>query len=434
MKEARENEDPLHPALREFKYVVESDPALLQLANDIFIEVPKRPPYDEDPTGLRTMEGSDDLLKFLNLYMHKGPELYDGEGKPDTAMGLIGFPINAVLDWPMGTRPGYFFFQNAKVNAALETVLGAWASFLESSRSQYCVEGWVSDHAKELTAHKGNYAWPQVDGTPTNYTFEQMFVCDPSDTKHYGYGSWNAFFIRLFRDGVRPVEVPDDYPPDNDFPDPKMVIANACESAPLGVQTQVKWHDTFYLKDQPYCLGDMLNCNPRAHRFIGGTVYQAFLSALSYHRWHSPVNGTIVAIDHVPGTYYAENMYEGFAWNPDDPHQLPDPAAPNYSQPYISAIAARAVVYIQADEPRIGLMAVVFIGMAEVSSCKFTVSVYDKVKKGDELGMFHFGGSTHCLVFRPGLTLTFKHHPPPWNIDDEENLKMGAALGTLKHI
>jgi phosphatidylserine decarboxylase len=30
-----------------------------------------------------------------------------------------------------------------------------------------------------------------------------------------------------------------------------------------------------------------------AELFQGGTVYQAFLSALSYHRWHSPVNGVI---------------------------------------------------------------------------------------------------------------------------------------------
>jgi len=28
--------------------------------------------------------------------------------------------------------------------------------------------------------------------------------------------------------------------------------------------------------------------------FVGGTVYQAFLSALNYHRWHAPVAGTIV--------------------------------------------------------------------------------------------------------------------------------------------
>ena len=36
------------------------------------------------------------------------------------------------------------------------------------------------------------------------------------------------------------------------------------------------------------------------------------------------------------------------------------------------------------------------------------------VKKGQEIGMFHFGGSTHCLVFRPGVDLDFyidDHNP-----------------------
>jgi phosphatidylserine decarboxylase len=30
-----------------------------------------------------------------------------------------------------------------------------------------------------------------------------------------------------------------------------------------------------------------------AKHFVGGTVYQAFLSALFYHRWHAPVDGVI---------------------------------------------------------------------------------------------------------------------------------------------
>lgn len=38
--------------------------------------------------------------------------------------------------------------------------------------------------------------------------------------------------------------------------------------------------------------------------FVGGTVYQAFLSALSYHRWHAPIDGTIKDVYKIPGTYY----------------------------------------------------------------------------------------------------------------------------------
>lgn len=43
-----------------------------------------------------------------------------------------------------------------------------------------------------------------------------------------------------------------------------------------------------------------------AHHFQGGTVYQAFLSALFYHRWHSPVDGTIEDVYGIDGTYYLD--------------------------------------------------------------------------------------------------------------------------------
>ena len=52
-------------------------------------------------------------------------------------------------------------------------------------------------------------------------------------------------------------------------------------------------------------------------------------------------------------------------------------------------------------------MAVLFVGMAEVSSNEITVYEGQHVKKGDQLGMFHYGGSTHALIFpapgRPGV-------------------------------
>lgn len=63
---------------------------------------------------------------------------------------------------------------------------------------------------------------------------------------------------------------------------------------------------------------------------------------------------------------------------------------------------------IKADNPKIGKIAIVYIGMVEVSSCVATVKVGDKVKKGDQLGYFMFGGSSHLLVFQKQAKLKFK--------------------------
>lgn len=89
----------------------------------------------------------------------------------------------------------------------------------------------------------------------------------------------------------------------------------------------------------------MMDNDPLAEQFVGGTIYQAFLSALSYHRWHSPVSGTVVKTRLIEGTYYSETLSEGS-----------DPAGPNDSQGYIAEVATRALIFIEADDPAIGLM------------------------------------------------------------------------------
>ncbi|KAJ0124605.1 phosphatidylserine decarboxylase family protein [Diaporthe amygdali] len=409
---------PLDPSLAAFQKLVDESPYLLKLANDMFTEASNK--YPEDPVGNCAINSFSQFINVLALVMQSGPEFFD-KAKPETAMGLIGFPINALLDWPMGTVSGYEFFLQPTVNDALREVLNSWGKFLSTPDSKACLDGWLSETAQQLIATKGNNG-------ATEYTFQELFVCpDPSDT-YLGFGSWDEFFVREFRDAVRPVTAPDDGAPDPQYPDPTLVITNACESAPLQVQTDVRLFDTFYLKGQPYSLGNMLNCGERTAEFVGGTVYQAFLSALSYHRWHAPVSGKVVAVESVPGTYYSENWFEGLA-GAQDPQQA-DPAGPNYSQPYISAVATRSIIYIQATNPKIGLMAIVFIGMAEVSSCEFTVKAGQDITKGQELGMFHFGGSSHCMVFRPGVEIRFVC-PPPWDMDQEHNLAVRSELAVV---
>ena len=48
--------------------------------------------------------------------------------------------------------------------------------------------------------------------------------------------------------------------------------------------------------------------------------------------------------------------------------------------------------------------------MAEVSTCTLSVVDNQPVNTGDELGMFHFGGSSHALVFGPQVQVTFADH------------------------
>lgn len=197
-----------------------------------------------------------------------------------------------------------------------------------------------------------------------------MYHCDPS-AKHYGYKSWDDFFTRPFHDNWRPVASPED---DN-------VVANACESTLYKVAHDVKARDKFWIKGQPYSVLDMLAFDPLADQFVGGTIYQAFLSALSYHRWHSPISGTVKKAFVVDGTYYSEPLYEDFT-----SEQAADQHGETTSQEYISAVATRGIMFIEADNPKIGMVAMIAIGMTEVSTCDITVKEGQKVKKGEQLG------------------------------------------------
>lgn len=376
------NSQQLIPVLKEFKDLIEGDTRLYILFSTMFEQIPSKKPYSNDPTGHRQVRDYDHMLQLLNHLLTTAPSWNDKSHK----VGLVGLPINAILTWPMGTTSGFATFLDPKVNAMLKRVLNVWAEYLKSPASAEVLStdsaGWFgAEGVKDLTA--------TANIEETSYTFEELYVCDPS-AKYHGFKSWDDFFTRSFRDGIRPVAAPD-------HPE---IIANACESKPYNIEYNVKFRDKFWIKGQPYSIIDMLAHDEFAEQFIGGTIYQAFLNALSYHRWHSPVSGRVVKAYVQDGTYYSEPLFEDFGSS----HGA-DQAGQVTGQGYITATATRGIIFIEADNPAIGLMVVLLVGMAEVSTCDITVQKGQRVEKGEQIGMFHFGGSTFCLLFRKDVDI-----------------------------
>jgi phosphatidylserine decarboxylase len=380
--------EPLLPVLQEFKEVIEADPELFMLFTQMFDQVPRNKTFNKDPTGKPRIKNYRQMLQIMNRILITAPEF--------NKTGLVGFPINAILNWSMGTPAGNSAFLNEKVNQQLKKILNYWAAFLSSADSRYV----LSDDSRK--------GWFGRDAKAAMPYFVRDFICDPQ-LPYYGFASWDDFFTRQFREGRRPVTSPED----------DAVIANVCESAPYRIAKDVKLADKFWIKAQPYSLQHMMAMDPLAGQFAGGTIYQAFLSALSYHRWHSPVSGRIVKTRLVDGSYYAQALSEGF-----------DPAGPNMSQGYITQVASRALIFIEADNPDIGLLCVMFVGMAEVSSNEITVLEGQQVKKGEQLGMFHFGGSTHCLIFRSNVKLKFDLHGQTPGLESK-NIPLSERIATV---
>jgi len=376
----------LHPVIREFRELIEGNTRVWLLFNGMFEEIPKKGPYNKDPTGQKKQIR--DYVHMLRVLDHilSTPPLWNDKSD---IVGLVGLPINAILDWPMGTPSGYAAFLDPDINKMIKKLLDAWGKFLQSPDSTAALstdqKGWISEHGRKHLEFTANL------GGKTQHRFEDMYVCEPGKP-NMGFKSWDDFFTRRFREEIRPIASPSD----------DTIIANACESVPFNVSRNVKARDKFWNKEQPYSVLDMLNHDKQyADRFIGGTVYQAFLSALSYHRWHAPISGKVVRAYVIEGTYYSEPLFEGAA-NPQH-HDTIDKASENSGQGYLTATATRALILIESPNKDVGIVAFLGIGMCEVSTCEITVKEGQEVKKGDEIGMFHFGGSTHCLMFEKGV-------------------------------
>ncbi len=385
-----------NPVVQEFQDLINNDAVVRMNFTKMIDQVPGF--YSEENTAGEYEHGFylksiDEMLHMIDCILCTAPEYNETE--------LVGFPINTILNWTMGVPAGAAAFRNEKVNAMFKQILAVWTEYLNSGDSLYVFNegpnGWRSQSALDKLHMEEYLEDPSVNPWP--------------------YQSWNDFFTRKFLDTdppQRPI-----YEPENN-----KAIVSACDSGVYNIQFNVKLQDWFWVKSQPYSLWDMLanedgdnpdqsdndHFNEYVKPFEGGSVFQAFLSAFKYHRWHSPVSGTIRKVYVKDGTYYSAAQAEGM-----------DPVSPNDSQSYIAHTATRAMIYIEADD--LGLMCVIPIGMAEVSSCIINKNIQPgyQIEKGEELGYFQFGGSTYCLVFQKDVIQEFK-------VDKNQEVKMGELV------
>ncbi len=369
----------LDQVMQKFQQLIDNNPIVRMYITQMISQVPDwHKTYHSDHCRNAYLESVDEMITLINEVLNQAPEFND--------TALVGCPINAILDWCMDTPAGGAAFRNNDVNTAFHEILNRWCSFLNSKDSTKVLNdspsGWMCDSAKEVL-HMEDYQYKP-------------------DAPHWGFESWNGFFTRKLAKGARPIAEPTN----------NKVIVSGCDSTVFKISNNVPKYSKFWIKEQPYSLNDMLNNDETTDQFIGGDVYQAFLCAFDYHRWHSPVTGTIKKAYVKRETYYSETLAAGL-----------DIGGPDLSQAYIAHIATRAIIFIEADDPTIGLMCMIPVGMAEISSCIIgdDIKPGKKVNKGDEVGYFQFGGSTHCLVFRPGVIKDF-------TAKESESFKMGQEI------
>ncbi|KAH0835455.1 phosphatidylserine decarboxylase-domain-containing protein [Lanmaoa asiatica] len=298
----------------------------------------------------------------------------------------IGVPIYLILDLLSNTGAGYDLFHSHEFNVAMKTLLDQWGDYLGSDSKSN------STLTQEKSGWFGPYALSVLESGLQGKTFEETYGVDPAKAQS-SYKTWDAFFTREFTDikKLRPIIASSRFP----------VIYNACESTSLRVAHRVALRDTFWLKGQNYSLADIFGGEPSVTPESLAKYSIRFMGGSDYHHWHSHIKGKIIEAKVLPGTYYAVLPDEGApAADPDmqpgDPH-----GALLRCQPWLGHSAARGIIIIEPEEDSLlKWVAVVVIGMVEVSTIDIKINKGDVVDAGDQLGMFHFGGSSHMVIFK----------------------------------
>lgn len=125
-------------------------------------------------------------------------------------------------------------------------------------------------------------------------------LCDPAAPYH-GFTFRDGYFTHQCWLGVRLIACTGD----------ESVVIDACEAAPCRGGWDIEACDGCRLNEKPYWFHHMLAGDALAPQFVGGTVYQANLGLLNYHRWYSTVTGTLMKT-YVPVAYHPERSVEYF--------------------------------------------------------------------------------------------------------------------------
>ncbi len=366
---------PLVPAMQEFKNWVTAHSvyrmwlgSMIEQANHYVRSLDAKTKKEINDDGdVLWIEGYDEFFEILNEIITTSPAFNN------TAQ--VGTPMNGFLAVAMGTRAGAALFHDMIFNQQFKTILDAWNTFLKTSAS---LDKLDINNPEKPGSWISKAAWDAG-------VWDQM-VHD-KNKPGYGYDSWNAFFIRQFVPNARPFHG-----------NPEKDINIGCETTPWRYENHIRLETEFWAKDMKYSLLDLFGGQKQwAKHFEGGQIYQGFLSATHYHRWRAPLDGEIVRSWGQPGTYFAQRPTQGEdagTWEGTE------------SQPYLGHVAARAIFIFK--HKHCGYVALICIGMVEVSSCIIEPSSYIvgegdtpmPIKRDTEIGRFEFGGSTHIMVFQ----------------------------------
>jgi len=300
-------------------------------------------------------------------------------------------------DWltftPYPENPGkYIVFWDILVNTRSGLVLANHAVF----------KSWFSAF---LTYH-GDW----INSTESTHTLKEWFEdkgteAHPFDIKNYkvpegGFKSFNQFFLRNLRDHERPMR------PEAEAED---VIIAPCDGGVFYLTRGNEGGVNGGVAGQSYDLPGksdrfgLMDALPGFGKvFEGGPLLDILLWFTDYHHLHAPVSGEVIH----QGFYHGSYNYDFNNYDPDHCHAPVLPSDSDRVGWYEKLGKHQRYVWIIRTK-ELGLVAMVAIGFWGVGSIINEVEPRAKIKKGEYMGRFGYGGSSIVLAFEPGLDLEF---------------------------
>ena len=261
---------------------------------------------------------------------------------------------------------------------------------------------WLVDYAQDIGKFHNTRASLTAESLQTFRDCEAYAVQDYVEPEG-GWNTFNEFFAREIKPGLRPID---------HFDDDRVIVSPA--DSVFDGSWDIDENSCVDLKNVPWSISQLLEDTTQGDKFKGGKFCHSFLNTTDYHRQHAPVSGTVIEAKVVPGICYLEVevqndsrsgqpkliMKRKLASGAGGSRSLNAPNIPGYQ-----FLQARALILI--DNPTLGLVAVLPIGMAQVSSVVLTIKEGETVTKGQELSYFQFGGSDCVMVFQKDANVTF---------------------------
>lgn len=381
---------------------------------------------DKNPNIKSMLLKSIDQAKVVNPDKNTNPaqtleEYYDFVTWAETCMPwsiLPKTPYTSLYD-KIDQSLDYFYFINDQPLTELEG-LGYYNNSLQ----------YVQPYSDWLVSF--NKAWGLFLDTPESWKDEyyQMALTDSKFGLSAGWyedpSKWktfNQFFARYLKSpDKRPISSPDD----------STIVASPADAIPQGLWDIDANSNIVQKGGVPIKSGTLTSIvkligddSQYKNEFANGVMTHTFLDVQDYHRYHFPVSGVVKEIRNI-----AEQDAVGgiITWDPTIPRYMFDPVTVAGWQ----SIETRGCVIVDTGE--YGLVAILPIGMSQICSVKFEDNIHagTRVKKGDMLGCFLFGGSDIVMIFQPRAGFALEPANGMNNDQSYKHILMGEKYGVFK--